>query len=403
MQHGFHNRRERLAVHGRRSLQALYFAVALLCAASASRAQNSPTQPIGQIEGADVTVESGMPASMATADRPASIYVSNGSVVTVHSGKARLTLDGGGELDICGPAKFTMLSSGKDLTVALNFGRIHVQLPAHTSLKIFSPTIIATPIDINGGSRDVTIGLDVNDSLCVLATSGAIQLEHQFTGEKLIVPQAGEFFLNGGTLVPVAGKPGSCGCAPMPKHTTPAAPATIPEFARAAPAVVIPGPRQSQAPLARPQAPAEQAETQQAAQPGTVFVIPVNPDDEHPLAKPENESAGEAPNIGEAVHAEVTPALAFMATAPTKPSEAEPEMMLLVRETRESPDWEFEGEVQAPDFAEAMRHALGEEREAPKAAHSKSSATRPRKKKHGFWAALKSLFAGKVEAAGPAD
>ncbi len=397
----FHNGRERIAASTWRAALALCLAAALACAAApATHAQNLPTQPIGRIEGADVTVESGMPASMATADTPASIYVSNGSVVTVHSGKARLTLDGGGELDICGPAKFTMLASGKDLTVALNFGRIHAQIPASTSLKIFSPTIIATPIDINGGSRDVTIGLDMNDTMCVLATSGAIQIEHQFTGERLIVPQAGEFFLNGGTLAPVASKPGSCDCTPMPKHTPPTAPATIPEFARAArsPAVAIARPQEPQASWAGPQAPAEQGKTT----PGAVFVIPVNPNDEHPVAKPEIEDAGEAPNIDEAVQADITPALAFMAAAPPAPNEEEPEMMLLVREAREAPDWEFDGEVLAPDFAEAMRHALGEEREAPKTAGS-NTAARPRKKKHGFWAALKRLFVGEVEAAGPAN
>ncbi|MGA9882776.1 MAG: hypothetical protein WBQ34_03550 [Candidatus Acidiferrales bacterium] len=370
--------------------------------ASAALAQNSPTQPIGRIEGADVTVDSGMPAAVATRDTPASIYVSNGSVVTVHSGKARLSLLKGGELDICGPAKFTMLTSGNDITLALNFGRLHVQLPASISLKIFSPTIIATPIDINGGSRDVTIGLDVNDSLCVLATSGAIQLEHQFTGERLIVPQAGEFFLDGGTLVPIAGKAGSCGCTPMAEHPAPPAPATIPEFARAEPpqpedAPEVP-PANVRAAEARSDSPAIQA-----VQPGAVFVIPVHPEDEHPLAQSGTEPAGEAPEIGGALHGDVTPALSFMANAPQPPSDAEPEMMLLVSEVRESPDWEFDGRVDAPQFAEAMRHALGETPAAPSTSPSDSHYARPPKKKRGFWGVLKGLFFGKVEAANPAE
>ncbi|MGH9686637.1 MAG: hypothetical protein ACRD5K_06055 [Candidatus Acidiferrales bacterium] len=371
--------------------------------ASAALAQNSPTQPIGRIEGADVTVDSGMPATVATRDTPASIYVSNGSVLTVHSGKARLLLLKGGELDICGPAKFTMLTSGNDITLALNFGRVHVQLPAKTSLKIFSPTIIATPIDINGGSRDVTIGLDVNDSLCVLATSGAIQLEHQFTGERLIVPQAGEFFLNDGTLVPVAGKAGSCGCTPMAEHPAPRAPARIPEFARAAPAQpevtpeMPPPPASVRAAEARSDSP-----TTQTVQPGAVFVIPVHPEDEHPLALSEGQSAGEAPQIDGTLHGDVTPALSFMANAPQPPTDAEPEMMLLVSEAREAPDWQFDGHVDAPQFAKAMRQALGEESAATGASPSDNPSTRPAKKKRGFWGALKGLFFGNVEAAGPA-
>lgn len=383
-----------------RRFRALLLGFALLAAtAAAARAQNSPTQPIGRIEGADVTVDSGMPASMATANSPASIYVSNGSVVTVHSGKARVTLDRGGELDICGPAKFTMLASGNDVTVALNFGRLHVELPPHTSLKIFSPTMIATPIDINGGSRDVTVGLDVNDSLCVLATSGAIQLEHQFTGEKLIVPQAGQFYLNGGTLVPVAGEPGNCGCAPM-EHSAPSpTPPRVPEFARLAPqpSIASEDTRAQTPALPLPPAPAA---AEPAVRPGARIVIPVNPDDERPVAQPEQQPAGEAPNVDGAVRGDATPALAFMASAPPPPDDEQVQTMLLVRQASESRDWDFAGQVKAPDFAEAMRRALGEEPAATIAADSKKTG-HPIGSHHGFWAALKALFFGKVQAAGP--
>lgn len=368
-----------------------------LTLSAAAHAQNPPTQPIGRIEGLDVSVDGGTPAAVATADSLPSINVSNGSVVTVHSGKARLTLFVGGELDICGPAKFTMLTSGRDITVALNFGRLHVHLPAQVSLRVFSPTIIATPIDINGGSRDVTIGLDLNDSLCVLATSGAIQLEHQFTGAKLIVPQAGEFFLNDGALVPVAGKPASCGCTPMVEHPAPQAPAMIPEFARAAPSqpVVVPEvPASTRAAEAR----SDSSESEETVQPGAVFVIPVHPNDSHPLSPQRTAAIGEAPSIAAPLHGDVTPALAFMASQPPPPDEAQPEMMLLVREARESPYWNFDGRVEEPDFVKAMQHALGEEPPASSKPASSETRARPRRKHRGFWASLKSVFFGKVEA-----
>jgi hypothetical protein len=358
---------------------------------AAVHAQNSPTQPIGSIQGLDVSVDGGTAANVAAADEIPSINVSNGSVVTVHSGKARLTLLRGGEVDVCGPAKFTMLTSGNDITLALNFGRLHVQLPANTSLRVFSPTIIATPIDINGGARDVTIGLDLNDSLCVLATSGAIQLEHQFTGEKLIVPQAGEFFLTGGTLVPVAGKPGNCGCTPMETHAAPQAPARIPELARAAPAqpsVSEVPPASTRAAEARSDSPA----IQEPVQPGAVFVIPVYSNDSRPVAAPHDDAPGEAPAVGEPLRGEVTPALAFMASAPP-PAEAEPEMMLLVSEARESPDWQFDGHVDAPEFVTAMQHALGEK--------PAGAASEHKKRKRGFWTSLKGLFFGRVKADEP--
>ena len=375
-----------------RLTRAALFLILVSMLSAAAHAQNSPTQPIGRIQGLDVSVDGGTAATVPTADEIPSINVSNGSVVTVHSGKARLTLLRGGEVDVCGPAKFTMLTSGNDITLALNFGRLHVHLPANTSLRVFSPTVIATPIDINGGSRDVTIGLDLNDSLCVLATSGAIQLEHQFTGEKLIVPQAGEFFLNGGTLVPVAGKPGSCGCTPMQTHAPPQAPERIPEFARAA----APQPTPSEVPPASTRAAEARSDSpaiEQPVQPGAVFVIPVYPNDSRPVLAPHDDAPGEAPSIAEPLRGDVTPALAFMASAPSPGAQAEPEMMLLVREARESPDWEFDGHVDAPAFVTAMQHALGET--------PATAASPPKKKKRGFWASLKGLFFGKVEADEP--
>ena len=179
--------------------------------------------PIGRVEGNDISVEGGSAAASASgnnglpnmgngAGQPGSFAVSSGSVVTVHVGQARMTLAAGGQIDICGPAKFTVLESRGAITLALNFGRMHVQIPATTSLRIYTPTIIATPLDIGGAVRDVNVGLDLNDSLCVVSTGGAVRLEQQFSGEGLIVPQAGEFFLEGGNLVPVVGAPGSCEC-----------------------------------------------------------------------------------------------------------------------------------------------------------------------------------------------
>ena len=179
---------------------------------TAQRSTIPPPGAIGRVEGNDVSVEGGSAATNGTATSAPSMFVVNGSVITVHSGQARMTLVGGGQIDICGPAKFTLLQSGPAVTLALNFGRMRVQLPAAAQLRIFTPTIVATPIDIGGAPRDFTVGLDLSDSLCVVATSGALRLEHQFTGEGLIVPQSGEFFLAAGKLLPVAGVAGSCQC-----------------------------------------------------------------------------------------------------------------------------------------------------------------------------------------------
>src|ERR1700691_654010 len=187
-----------------------FFAGGILVCRLAAQAQDAPPGAIGRVEGRDISCENTTPANGPASTVGPSLAVSNGTVVTVHSGQALLTLFAGGQVDICGPAKFTVLLSGDSITLALDFGRVRVELPGKTALRVFTPTIIGTPLDIAGGSRDVTVGLSLAVSLCVVATSGAIQLEHQFTGEKLIVPRAGEFFLNAGRLLPVAGTPGSC-------------------------------------------------------------------------------------------------------------------------------------------------------------------------------------------------
>src|SRR5580658_10338866 len=80
------------------------------------------------------------------------------------------------------------------------------------AIRVYTPFIVATPVAIANESRDFTLGLDVNDLMCVYAGQGAAAIEQQFGGENLIVPELGEFFLPGERLPPVAEKAGSCRC-----------------------------------------------------------------------------------------------------------------------------------------------------------------------------------------------
>jgi hypothetical protein len=364
----------------------LFLLAILPILAASARAQTVPAGTIGLVEGYDISVDSG-----ATAGAPASgstLYVANGGVVVVHSGDARMALLGGGEVQICGPAKFTVLTSGDAITLALNFGRLRVQLPAKTELRIFTPSIIATPIDISGGPRDVTVGLNLDDSMCVLAAGGALQLEHQFSGEKLIVPQAGEFSLNGDRLQPVAGTAGSCTCAAMQKG----APEPEPEeHAEKIAPVIVPVQPQSAGTAAGDEAKAGAANTGEElrTEPSAEFSIAAHANEAHPVAPAKNPAptAGEPPPMVPAYTVTVPP-LTFAASFPKAPPDPEAETMLLVREAQVLPEWEFTGHVAAPNFAAAMTKALGEG-SSPDAPMAGSPAT-----KRGFWAALKSIFTG---------
>ncbi len=360
-------------------------ALALLWLAPAvAHAQDAPPGAVGRVQGQDISVESGSAANNGTAHSAPGIYVLNGSVVTVHSAKARMTLFGGGKVDICGPAKFTVLLSGDAITLAVNFGRVRVSLPSKTSLRVFTPTIIGTPLDINGGSRDVTVGLNLDDSLCVLATSGAIQLANQFSDEKLIVPQAGEFFLNAGKLVPVAGTPGSCQC--FADEPAPAAPppGPIPETA-----VAIPLP-----PTNEPNAVSRSAKPPDEMKPATEsnveYSVLAHANEEHPVERPVDDEVPSAPPTSMPIYTVVLPPLVFLAGSPAPPPDPGPPMALLIREAQASPDWEFSGHVAAPEFATDLQHALGQDvRVTAKEPHA-GIAT----KRRGFWGALRRLFGG---------
>jgi hypothetical protein len=343
---------------------------------------DTPQKIVGHIQGNDASVETVAAGSDTISSAESGADVSNGSLVTVHSGQAHLTLISGGEVDICGPAKLTLLQAGSGITLALNFGRVRVQLPSSADLRIFTPTIIATPIDIHGAERDVTAGLDLDDSLCVTAASGALLLENQFTGEKLVVPQAGEFSLAQGKLVPVAGAAGSCQCLTM--QTQVITPSPEPSLGLTAPAHVEPppAPAATDAAKADPPAPKSSVEYSVLAYANEVRPIP-------PPAKP----VPPAPPV-EAIpeYKIVMPPLRFSASSPNPPPDPTPDMILLIRTVHVEPQWEFSGHVDAPKSAEPARPVASAASSQPQAAPAPTPA--PAQKKPGFWAKVKRIFGG---------
>jgi hypothetical protein len=363
----------------RHSVPACILLVIVLLCPGLVGAQQAPPGAVGRVEGLDVSVEGGAPAGGGTATSAPGIFVANGSVVTVHSGQARLMLSTGGEIQICGPAKFTLLQSGGAITLALNFGRVRIQLPAATSLRIFTPTVVATPLGIGSGLRDITIGLDLNDSLCVLATSGAIQLEQQFTGEVLDIPQAGEFLLAGGKLIPAAGASVSCQCAEMQARVASPPPPPIPELGLASQSQIAP-------PASQP-APSTAAVQAPPPEPPMEFSVPAHANEAHPLPPVEKNAAPMPPPASFPEYKIIMPPLTFSAASPDPPPDPSPDMVLLVRVARDDPEWEFTGRVGAPHLEEVAQHTPAPRRQ-PRASKN------PQKKKGGFWAALKRLFVG---------
>jgi hypothetical protein len=261
----------RFDTNPRRQSVAILYAIAVIALigifASPSQAQEHwPPGAVARFTGEDISFE-GSALGPAIAGGT-SFFISSGTVLTVHSGDARLNLPGGGTVDICGPAKLTLLESNTVYTIALNFGRVHIRLADPTQLHVFTPFVMATPISIAEEARDLSIGLDINDSMCVFAAQGAARLEDQFSSENMMVPQLGEFFLSGEKLSPTGGPSGACRCfrneaanqPQMQPSSSPHPRSTQPEIARStAPppptATTSAPPRPSPPPPPRPSAP----------------------------------------------------------------------------------------------------------------------------------------------------
>jgi hypothetical protein len=265
-------------------------------------AQDFPVE-IGRIEGDDLAVVTATPVGIETHASPT--VVASGSDVTLRSGHALIALDAGGEISVCGPAHFKMIKSAGAVTLALDYGRVHPNLDSSETFTIFTPTIIATPMAIAGGSRDIAVGLEQGGEMCILARRGAMRVEPQFSDQSLLVPQGGTVNMSGGQIDSLHGDFSECSC----------------EFPRAE--VRRPKPTAPQPPLeiSTPRHPEESEANKNDNLPP-------------PAVSPE-----------EPVYTVLMPPLAFDANSRTPPVDPDPETILLIREVRMRPTVVFRGHV----------------------------------------------------------
>jgi hypothetical protein len=284
---------------------------------------------VGRIEGDDLEVATTMPTGVETNAAPT--VVASGSEVTLRSGHALLTLDNGGEISVCGPARFKLVKSAGAITLALDYGRVHPSLNSTEIFTIYTPTIIATPISISGAPRDTTLGLGQDGEMCVLTTHGAMRVEPQFSDQSLIVPQGGTASLVGGQIESLHGEAAACSC-DFPRAT----------LERHPPA----SSRTEISKLGHPSQP-EQKKTEDAS----------------PSPAPATEP----------VYTVLMPALSFDANSPTPPPDPSPEAILLVREVRLSPTVAYHGHVNPAPVQAAEIPAVASAPEKPTPAQAPES------------------------------
>jgi hypothetical protein len=312
----------------------------------------SAQETVGRIEGRAFTASGQVRVERVAARNTTTLL--SGSEVVVHEGYARVVLTDGSEVDVCGPAKFSVLKSGGALTLALEFGRLHTRLAPALPITVYTPLVTATPVAIGTHQRDVVVGLDAQGELCVHPLLGALRLEHQFTGEKVLAPQNAEMALALNSLDSIRPSPGSCRCEVPPDPA------------------LIGVPREVAA--AQPKQPgADPAGKAPAAQPPVAAA-----ERREPAAEPEE------PRI-----IAVMPPLTFDAAKPTPPAPTGPEVVRLIQEVRVQPAAVFTGRVEPRPKQVAARDSR------PPRAGTVGSAPAPSAasdKKPGFGAKLRNFF-----------
>lgn len=178
-------------------------------------AQASPGTPegqvaVGRLSGDDVSVKGAI--SFETENGRTTALLASGSDLTLRSGEAKIDLQEGGEIILCGPAHLSILKSGTAITIALDYGQVHLQVSAAAQVTIYTPFLIVTPAAIGTRDTDVTVGLDQKGELCIMALSGAMRVEEQFTPQNLIVPQGGDVQIDGGELSNLRTGGRTCSC-----------------------------------------------------------------------------------------------------------------------------------------------------------------------------------------------
>ncbi|MGB6198023.1 MAG: hypothetical protein WA871_13895 [Candidatus Acidiferrales bacterium] len=356
------SRRTAASAHSR----GIFLCVLMACCALALAAQSPPVpNTIGTIEGDDLLVQAAPNEAMVV--KQGVTPLDSGAAITVRTGQALIELGGGGEIGVCGPAHFSVVQSGATLTLALDYGRVHPQLPPSTSVVIYTPLITATPIAIGEQQRDLTVALESSGAMCVTSTQGAVRVAQQLSDESVIVPEGGAINLADGALAPAA-PAGSCLC--------------FVRLARYAP----PAPPIQQSPAI------ESSESNQPRPPARMSA-PLPPVDAPPPAAPAIAPVVPADN-DQAIYQVYMPPLTFNPSAASSSTQPSPQTILIVRHARVEPGALFVGVVEAA--APPARNSSAPSASAPR--QQKSSGAAPAAARPGVYQRMRSyirnLFGG---------
>jgi hypothetical protein len=186
----------------------------------------------------------------------------------------------------------------------------------------------------------------------VNAVLGAVRLEHQLTGERLLAPQGAELTVPATSLNSITASPGICRCDAPPQ-----------------PVIVGVNKEAAEAAVAKPKPPTP-----------APAVAPQEPQRAPVAEPPQPDRPREEPRV-----IAVMPPLTFDAKNPNPPQPARPEMVRLIREVRVQPAIVFRGRVE-PKVKPASLQKVSAKAESADAAQDAQP------KKPGFGTRLKNFF-----------
>lgn len=356
-------------VFAHRFAAAAIFLLVLMVPARAA-AQAAP-RIIGRVEGDDFAIEAdpGSPAIPTIAGQMLS-----GAHVKVNGGQARVSLDSGGSISVCGAARFQVLSSNGAITVVLEYGELDLHFDAAANVVIYTPLIVATPLSIGGGERETFVGLARSGDMCLRSPHGAARIEQQLSGQSLLVPQLGEISLSGGQVLALKSPNGQCACvveearlrakrpassAPVTSETMGAVASSTAKHESAAPVQPMRAPAHPpaqqplqaapQIPIAAP-APSPGIATAAQSDPTPPPVLFTGPPVQQPPQAPRTAAAAEPPPAPAEnqvpIYKVLVPPLTFDAFNPAPPPNPDPETIVLVRSVRVQQDVVFHDRVE---------------------------------------------------------
>jgi hypothetical protein len=185
-------------------------ALALIISVAAQIHAQGNRELVGRVEGRDFVIENSIGEPVPPGELTERL--SSGNRLVVRSGQARIILEGGGDILICGAAQLELLKAQGAITIALDHGTLRVHVRKSDPVSVFTPLVLATTVAIGGGERDVTVGLEKTGEMCIRAKSGAVRVGQQLSGESLIVPQFGGLTLSGGQINAVSASAPGCTC-----------------------------------------------------------------------------------------------------------------------------------------------------------------------------------------------